>query len=620
MKKLINSKNTAFLLSGIIFLVHYVFRKYNYLDFHNILGWDILAYYIYLPFTFIYGDPGISNQEIVSQLFETYNFSPTFYQAYPLPNGNWSPMYSIGFAVLYFPFFIVGHIWALLTDYPADGFSYPYRFAISNGLMVYILGGIFIFRKVLLLFFSESITIISLLVLCLGTNFFHEAVVGECGPHSILFAGISLMVYLNHKWHQNPKAKTAFWFGLISGLVILSRASSVFFAILPVLWNVYNKETLFKKINLLVENYKHILIGLTGLAVFPIFQMIYWKLFTGEFIFNPYQVTPGFNWFHPQFGKVLFSYQKGWLLYVPLMALPLIGCFFSFKYNKKIALPLSLFTAFYIYFISSWGTWWGGGGYVARYFVETYAIMFIPFGFVLKEIFRFKWLKIASLSVIFILVGFNLFQIWQFNNFLFDGYTMTKEYYWKVFLKTSVTPEDRKYQAVARDFLPYDTFSDPENYTHRTIEYLDFESVNTLSVPEYMINSELSKSPTNSCIIDPSWTYGPTFRIPFPEITKKRHAWLKVSFDYYLKEKLNDANATLVIEMNHNEGQYIEKRRDFNIAREEYIVNEWNKFEVDYLTPEPLHEDIDVFNIYIYVDQKPIYIDNFKVEAFERKW
>lgn len=615
-----NSKLIAFLIAIVLFIVHLIMRKYNYSDYHNVLGWDILAYYIYLPFTFIHGDPGISDQAVVQYIFDTYNPSTTFYQAYPLENGNWSPMYSIGFAILYFPFFVIGHIWALLSDYPADGFSYPYRFAISNGVMVYVLGGIFVFRKVLLHFFNDRTASIVLIIMAIGTNYYHEVTVGEMGPHSILFTGLSIMLYLNMKWHKNPTAKTAFWFGLISGLVILSRASTIFLAIVVVLWNIYDKDSLIQKIRLLIDNYRSLFIGLISLSIFPLFQMIYWKLFTGEFIFNPYQVTPGFNWFYPQFDKVMFSFQKGWLIYIPLMSLSLLGCFLAYKHARKEAISIVAFIAFYIYFISSWGTWWGGGGYVARYFVETYAVMCIPIGFVIKEVNAKKWLTLLFYPICSFLIFLNQFQIWQFNNFLFDGYTMTKEYYWKIFLKTTVTSEDRKLQEVARDFLPYDTFRDPENYTHRTVEFLDFEHVNTITVPEFMLERDLSKSAPNSCKIDPSWTYGPTFKIPFPEITPKRHAWLKVSFDYYLNEPLEGSNAYLVIEMNHNKGQYIEKRRNFNLASEEYAVNEWNYFEIDYLTPEPLHEEIDEFIIYVYVDNKPIFIDNFKVEAYERKW
>jgi len=619
--KVFNSKNVAILIAIVIFVVHYIFRKYNYLDFKNVLGWDILAYYIYLPFTFIHGDPGISDQSVVQYIFETYNPSGTFYQAYPLPNGNWSPMYTLGFAILYFPFFLIGHVWALLSDYPADGFSYPYQFAISNGLMTYIIGGIFVFRKFLLEFFTDKITLFVLLFMLLGTTFYHEALVGECGPHSILFTGLAIILYLNQKWHKKPTTKTAFILGLVSGLVILSRASTIFIAIFPVLWNVYDKESLLAKIRFLFEKRKQIFIGIIGLGIFPLIQIIYWKLITGEFLFNTYQVTPGFNWTNPQFMKVLFSYKKGWMLYTPMISFVILGLYFIYKYNKKIAASVILFFAVYLYVISSWGTWWGGGGFGARYFVESYAVLGLPLGYLIYGISTIRWAKWLFYPLAFSFLFLNLFQTWQFNNWIFDGYTMTKEYYWKVFMKTSVTEEDRKYREIVRDFLPVDNFTNPQDYTGRTAEFLDFENINTIEVPSFMITDKVAKSGTNSCVIDPSWIYGPTFKIPYLQLTDREHAWVKLSFDYFSEYNIQESKATLVIEMDHDDGQYLEKRRGWDLENYEFKQGEWNTFQIDYLTPTVLNEDIDVFKIYIYVSgSKPIYIDNFKVDVYERNW
>lgn len=112
MKNFLNSKSVVIAISLFIVLVHLYVSKYQYNNYQNFLGWDILAYYIYLPFTFIFGDPGISDQSMVQYIFDTYHPSPTFYQAYPVGNGNWSPMYTIGFAILYLPFFLIGHLWA----------------------------------------------------------------------------------------------------------------------------------------------------------------------------------------------------------------------------------------------------------------------------------------------------------------------------------------------------------------------------------------------------------------------------------------------------------------------------------------------------------------------------
>ena len=48
---------------------------------------------------------------------------------------------------------------------------------------------------------------------------------------------------------------------------------------------------------------------------------------------------------------------------------------------------------------------------------------------------------------------------------------MIKEFYWRVFLKTKVTDEDRKFQEVIRDFKPVDVFKNQEDYNHRTFGF-----------------------------------------------------------------------------------------------------------------------------------------------------
>lgn len=125
------------------------------------------------------------NQSVIEHIFQQYNPSGTFYQAYQLPNGNWVSMYSSGFAILFSPFFFIAHFWASTGAYPADGFSFPYQFCIGNGVMIYIVAGIFLTRKVLLHFFTDTIVSIVLVLLLLGTNYFHEATSEEVMPHAI---------------------------------------------------------------------------------------------------------------------------------------------------------------------------------------------------------------------------------------------------------------------------------------------------------------------------------------------------------------------------------------------------------------------------------------------------
>jgi len=328
MKKLINSKNLAIFISLVIVVIHFYVRQVNYQNWSNMLGWDVLAYYLYLPFTFIYGDPGMSDQTIIQSIFDTYNPSGAFYQAFALPNGNWSPMYTLGMAILYLPFFLIAHVWALLSEYPADGFSFPYQFIIANGVMVYIVAGVFMLRKVLLKFFTEKVTMLVLLFLLLGTTFFHESLADELGPHAISFTAFSIILYFTIRWHESPTSKIAFLLGMVLGLTILVRGSGIVVVLVPLFWNVYNKESFIKKVQLIRKNVKQIAIGLAGLIIFPMVQLIYWKMVTGSFIFNTYQVTPGFDWLEPHFAKVFFSYKKGWFLYTPMILFAIAGLFF----------------------------------------------------------------------------------------------------------------------------------------------------------------------------------------------------------------------------------------------------------------------------------------------------
>lgn len=621
MSKYINSRYLAIAISIIVVVIHYYTRQVNYNNWSNMLGWDVLAYYLYLPFTFIYGDPGMSDQTIVQYIFDNYNPSGSFYQAFALPNGNWSPMYNLGMAIFYLPFFLIAHAWALLSAYPADGFSFPYQYTIANGVMIYIVIGIFMIRKVLLNFFTDRVTSLVMIFMLLGTTFFHESIADELGPHAISFAAFAVVLHYTIKWHTNPTGKTAFVLGLALGLTILARGSGIVIALIPLLWDVYDKESFLAKVKMVWKNIGQIGVGLIGLFLFPLVQIIYWKYVTGSFIFDTYQVTPGFDWLEPHFAKVFFSYKKGWFLYTPMILFAIAGLFFLRKYNKHIAWGIISFFILNVYMISSWGTWWQGGSFGSRYFVESYAILAIPFGYFIVELENRKILYRIFLVLASFFLFLNLFQTWQFNNWIFDGYSMTKTYYWKVFLKTSVSEEDRKYREIIRDFKSEEAFTNPEDYNKRTYAFLDFDENLPIEVHPDFLDTSYFVSPPHACKITADRIYGPTFKIRWRDMTDREHVWIRVKFKYLVEHDLKASPASLVIELNHNEGQYIEKYRNWELEEQDFVPGEWNDMEVDYLTPYPLSVNKDKIKIYVYVrGQEPIWVDDMKVEVFERKW
>ncbi len=620
--KIINSKNLVILISIVFIVLHYIIRTYQYNNWDKILGWDVLAYYIYLPFTFIYNDPGMVNQEVVAHIFKNYNPSGTFYQAYQLPNGNWISMYSIGFAILFAPFFFIAHLWASLSgNYPADGFSYPYQFTIGNGLMIYIVAGIFFIRKVLLKFFTDNITSLVLIFLLLGTNYFHEASSDEAMPHAMLFAVNALILLLTIQWHEKPVLWKAAILGLLIGFAIIARPSEVFIALIPVLWNVWNKELLLVKWDLIKNNLNHLLVAFLAFMVIPIFQMVFWKIITGGYIFSTYQNTEGFDWDGQYIYNVLFHYKKSWFLYTPMIILPIIGIYYTYKKAKPIFPAICIFFLANFYLIASWAAWWQGGSFGMRYFVESYAVMAIPFGFFLSDLLtRRTFIKITGFILASFFLFLNLFQTWQFDNWMIDGYSMTKEYYWKIFLKTKVTDDDKKLKEIQREFTDNDnSIKNPNDYLERTIGFFDFDSLNTIPVEKEFLDSVNYLSAPFGCRLTKDRVFSPTLKMQFKDITSKEHAFIKVSLDYFPIVDFKDNPASLVIYFNHSD-RYNLKWKGWNFSEQSYKLNQWNHLEVEYLTPYPysLKDEMRVF-VYLQGD-KNFVIDNMRIKAFERKW
>jgi len=622
LRNLISSK--SFIVSVFLSLCIIAGFLYNPRQRHdhyaNELGYDIYGYYIYLPLTFIYKDIKLQKKEDYGKVFDRYQPSPTFYQVYKIENGNFVMNYTCGFAMLYSPFFFIANIWAQHSHtYPPDGHSFPYHICIALGvLLFYVIPGIFILRKALLHFFNETITTVTLLLIVLGTNYFNEAINGYLGPHAILFTGYSLLLLLTIKWHEKPSNKTATHLGLLCGMMILSRPSELLCLLIPLLWNVWDKKSWNEKW-IKISNHKSQLI-IFSLCAFltTIPQIIYWKMVTGSWIFNSYQNTEGFDFLQPHFLNVLFSFKKSWFVYTPIIIFPIVGIFLLRKYNKQIYLSILIFFLTNFYVLGSKSGWWEGGSYGLRYFVESYAVMALPFGYVVQNISGLKNILRWLLSgVLILLIALNLFQTWQYLVAIIPADRMTFPYYKAIFLKTRVTDEDRKLMEVERSYSHIEMPFNPDDYKKRTIAYYNFETINTSYVDPIHLDSSHYLSPPYSCRLDSSFIYSPGISIPYQNLTRNDHAWIRATLHYFPVYDLKDNNACLVFHFQHKSHSY--KYAAYNLALFPYHLNDWNTISINYMTPYPYSES-DILKVYVWLQgNKPLYIDDLHIECFEKK-
>lgn len=620
-KKKLENKTSLLIvciISIIIVVSHFNLPKYKFNDSFKELTFDVTSYYLYLPMSFIFHDPGMKTKAIDS-LHTKYKFSPTLFQIHNTENNTRVPNYTIGMSYFYFPFFLIGHLWALNSDYLKDGFSPPYQIAISIGVFLIILPGIFLLRRLLIQWFNDRVVSISLIILFLGTNYFSEAINNYLQPHALLFTLFVILLYFSKKWHDNNSYLSAFIIGITAGWITLTRPSDILCFLIPVLWGIYDKASLISKIQLLKNQYRHVLILLLAAVIPFIPQFIYWKITTGNYFYYSYKNTEGFDFLSPHILNVLFSFKKSLFIYTPLLIFPLVGLFLLPKRLPAQKNFIILFTLINFYLLSSWAAWWNGGSFGMRYFVQSYSILSIPLCISVERILKMNFKKYFIFSIIAFLIFLNLFQTWQFVNWILPEDRMTFKYYKKSFLKTNVTEEDRKLTEVKRSIDYTESFDNENEYNHYMLAYYNFEDKNSTTIDSTKLSTKYFGSPPKSALLSENNPYYPTYKIRYDHLVKEQldHVWLRVTFDYYSEIDIKENPASLVINFPHN--KYNLKYRAFDLDKYKFEKGTWNSLKIDYMTPFPYSEK-DYFEIYIwYRGKNELYIDNVKIEVYEKK-
>lgn len=406
----------------------------------KIIDWDVVSYYSYLPAIVIHGD--------LSLKFLDDEKAPLKYksQFWPqtAPNGNKVIKTTMGMAVMYSPFFLLGHTTALLSENNPDGFSKPYEFFLVIACLFYLMLGLYFLRKILLLYFSEQTTSITLFVVLFATNLFHYTTQEPGMSHAYSFSLICIFLYQTIAWYKSPSKYRALYVGLIGGLIVLIRPVNILIFIIPLFYGIKNVQDFKERIQLWKSHFLHLII--LGLSVFLVVlpQLVYWKWSTGNWLFNSY-IGEQFYFNNPHIWEGLFSYRKGWLLYTPIMGLALIGVILSYRKRKDYFLALSFFTAIFIFVSYSWWCWWYGGGFGSRSMVDMYGLFSIPLALTISIFIRKGWIAKTGLALLLMFfVFFNYFQTTQYRRTLIHWDSMTKEAYWYIFLKDDLSDSEKK--------------------------------------------------------------------------------------------------------------------------------------------------------------------------------
>lgn len=578
----------------------------------NVISADNYGYYLYLPAKYIYNDPGL-NGDWYKTLNEKYKNTPTFYQLMQSPKGGTIDRFFYGMALVWSPAFYAGHIVATKFNYEADGFSRPYQWALILYGGLFAILGVIISRKILLYFFSDSVTAATLFLMFIGTNIFFFATIGNDVPHVYLFTLYTLIIWFTIKWYEKFKLFYAIGLGIAMGTTMAVRQSEIIAAIIPVMWGVTSYKSFAEKFGTLWKYRWHVIIAIIIAFLMILPQFFYWRTFAGEYLLNVYNDAGStLNLRNPRFAYVLFSFRKGWFIYSPLSLLSFFGLYYCWKNYRLFFWPVVLHIAVTIYLIASFTSLVSYGW---RAFIQSYALLILPLGCFTAFLLRTKlYIRILSALLLFTFIILNIHQAWQTNMAVIDGSRMTREYYFRILGKNRLSDEDRSLLMVERSVTAFDTIKSTTGLNQKSILNLTFEDQPTET------ESPEKPNPHNGnglYRLSRDVPFSPGIKTTYNSISSDYFFYLRASVYVYsqaddIREKLY-----LVITTTTPEKKDLKYRAfSFMNLNIDFISGTWNKLSFDYLTPEVSTKDEIVQSYIWYNGSGVVWIDDFTIDAY----
>ncbi len=393
-------------------------------------GW---GYYVYLPSIFHYSDA--TGNALIEDLPERWD-NEAAGRLVPQPNGNYLNQYPIGVALLVTPFYLAGTVINnVFFQGSFDQYSGPFQLMVLIAGMCAALIGFYFLWKTLIRRFSEKVTFISLGLILFATNIIHYSTYDVSFSHVFSFALFAYLLYLLDDFTLDKKNFGYFIrLGLTFGLIVTVRQTNIITALLflPMFYKMFNNFGVKR----VIKEYRKLLLAMfiTTFLVFFI-QMLYWKINMDSWLVFSYQGSY-FDFLHPEFWNVLFSFRKGLFLWTPILLITLPGIYLMFRNKDKFRFIIPLLLLSQLYIVASWWAWSFGFAFGHRGFTEYLIIFAIPFAYAIKYILsRRKAIQYAFFILFAFFIILNMNSMQQYWRGILNPDGMTAESYGQIFMK-----------------------------------------------------------------------------------------------------------------------------------------------------------------------------------------
>jgi hypothetical protein len=293
--------------------------------------------------------------------------------AKPVRNSN---KYAIGSAILWTPFFLIGHLLSILFNaagYPIalDGTGCIYQAPTMIGSILYGFAGVLLVYRSCSRFFSRWSSVSAAILIWLATSVIYYMIAEPSMSHACSFFATAL--FLDVWLRYRPLSSSRQWIlvGMAEGLLALVRLQDVAWLALPLLDASWAMRTDVKK-HLRRQWKGFLFFGTAALVVFMP-QIALWLVSEGARRYHTIS-TSRFHWLAPEMLNVLFSFRHGLYLWHPVLLFATGGLVLLYRRDRSLTLLLVLVLAAQLYLISAWYAWFFAQyrlGYISKYSAIT---------------------------------------------------------------------------------------------------------------------------------------------------------------------------------------------------------------------------------------------------------
>lgn len=339
-----------------------------------------------------------------------------------------------GLAVLWLPFFLAGHVAAILFHQPLTGFSLPYQAAIAVAALSYAMLGLVYLRRLLSLNgIPEKVVSLILPLTFLGTNLLHYTLHEAGMSHVYSFFLITAFMYYSCRYVKQRSSRDLYLAAAFFGIVLLVRLNNAFALLTIVLWFTNTKElaSFFKDLLSKRSFYTAVAISLCILCLQPLIWL--WKedvLFINRYA--PY----GFYWTHPALLQMLFGFNAGFFIYAPLCLLFLGGLALSYARERFFFYASAGLLLVLFYFFSAYSAYTYYDGIGIRVLVDYYALFALFGAKLFTALISHKALLLSAGIVSLALLTLNFIYAYQSSHHILLRSGMTYRQWKYIFLHT----------------------------------------------------------------------------------------------------------------------------------------------------------------------------------------